>query len=332
MNRSSLRGCSLVVAVSLACATLAHGLLPPEATGEFYVGNYFGDNVLVYGPSGNYLRSFDAGGQLTRPRGIVFVPDGRIYVAGENSNRIFVFNENEEHIDDFSYALPPFALDGPTGMALSNDGLLLYVSSFDNDRIFVFDLDGNYQRDFGHLDLDGPNCVAFDSTGSFYVSSAVNANVLKFGSDEAWIDTFTGLGALSPMSIARNTGDEFYVSGGASNNIVKFDTNGTVLNVITHPNLPGPQGIAFDDRGHFFSSSFSANTIVEFDENDAWVQTITGPELNVPRSIAFLPLEPGPVPTVSGWGLLVSTLLLLTAGTIILRHRPSRNPIEPRFS
>ena len=31
--------------------------------------------------------------------------------------------------------------------------------------------------------------------------------------------------------------------------------------------------------------------------------------------------QPEPIPTVSDWGLVVSAILLLTAGTIIVRHR-----------
>ncbi len=316
-----------VVVLLLGTSAPAVALLPPTQTGDLYVTNFSGNNIAVYDSAGVYQRTLLPAG-LTQPRGIAFAPDGRFFVASQQGNQVFVFDENEVHTGAFAPTAPDPALNGPTGLAISNDGSLLYVSSFNNDSVFVFDLDGNYLRDFGHADLNGPNCVAFDSTGNFYISSALNANVLKFDANEQHIVTFTSLGAISPMSIARNTSDELYVSGGGSSNIVKFDTNGNVLDVITHPDLPATQGIAFDDAGHFFSSSFSQPNILEFDENDDYVRTITDPtNLSVPRSLAFARVKPAPVPTASQWALTAMSLALLTAGTIILRRRPAARSI-----
>lgn len=86
-------------------------------------------------------------------------------------------------------------------MALSNDELL-YVSSFNNDQVVVFGLDGTYIRTFTGGDMNGPNCVAFDSSGNIYVSSAITDNVIKFDAAGSYIRTITE-GQLSlPRSIA----------------------------------------------------------------------------------------------------------------------------------
>jgi len=54
-----------------------------------------------------------------------------------------VFDSKEQFISNFTSA----ELDCPTGMAMSNQGEL-YVCSFNNDQIVVYDLDGNFLRTF----------------------------------------------------------------------------------------------------------------------------------------------------------------------------------------
>jgi hypothetical protein len=153
----------------------------------------------------------------------------------------------------------------------------------------VFDSDGSYVRAFTGGGMNGPNCIAFDSSGNIFVASAITANVIKFDTSEELVTTFTGGGLSSPMGIARDNNDVLYVAGGGSNNIVKFDVDGNYLGEIRHPDLTGPQGVAFDDQGHLFSSSFYQDNVVEFDINGGYVRTITEGGLDIPRSIAFVP-------------------------------------------
>ena len=70
-------------AITLTIAFLvfvAYAILPPERTGNFLVTSFGGDNVAVYGSLGNYIRTFTAPG-LNGPRGIVFAPNNKIYIA-----------------------------------------------------------------------------------------------------------------------------------------------------------------------------------------------------------------------------------------------------------
>ncbi len=94
-------------------------------------------------------------------------------------------------------------------MAVSSSGLL-YVCSFNNDQVVVFDLNGTMLRAFSGGGLHRPNCVALDGGGNFYVSSALTANVIKFDASENFVASFTGGGLSSPMGIAHNTDDVLY--------------------------------------------------------------------------------------------------------------------------
>ena len=87
----------VVIAVAFALSFVADrslAILPPQATGDFYVGNFNGDDIGVYDSNGVFLRTFTAAG-LNGPRGLVFAPNGRLYVASENTSEIFVFDSND---------------------------------------------------------------------------------------------------------------------------------------------------------------------------------------------------------------------------------------------
>ena len=75
----------------LAFGAPVEGDLPPANTGIMYVSNVRGDAVAVFDGTGAYLRSFPAPG-LDGPRGIVVVPEGRLYVASQLSDQIHVFD------------------------------------------------------------------------------------------------------------------------------------------------------------------------------------------------------------------------------------------------
>ncbi len=295
-------------------------ILPPADTGDLYVGNFAGDNVLVYDASGGFLRSFTSP-DLDQPRGIAFGPNEVIYVASQSQNAIHMFDVQENFLGSFN---APDELISPTGMAIGpNDEL--YVGSFNNDQIVVFDLAGNFQRSFTGVGLNGPNCVMFDANDDIYVSSALSAEVLKFDADENYLFSFTASGLSSPMSIARRPGaiERLYVSSGGNDRIYVFDTagNSMVPSFITHPDLSGAQGVALDDQGHLWSCSFFGNTVVEFDDTDTYVQTVTTGGLDTPRSMAFAQFDSGPVPTMSACGMGMMTAMLLSAAAMTIARR-----------
>jgi len=286
----------LLSGIALLFPVHAIAQLPPVSTGGFHVSDFNNDRVAVYDAGGGFLHTSTAPG-LDGPRGIVFAPNGQVYVASQLGNAIYVFDANEQYVTQFTSA----QLSGPTGMAMGPSGEL-YVSSFSNARICVFDLAGAFQRWFTAPGFNTPNCVTFDSGGFIYSSSAATGLVFKFDPTEQFVTSFGAPPPTilsSPMGIARDACDVLHVAGGASHNIVRFTTDGIFLGVITHPDLTGPQGVAFDDRGHLFSASFYQHNVVEFAPGGTYVQTITAGGLNIPRTIAFVPTSD---PAVAPYG------------------------------
>ena len=86
----------LLVLFILSGIGTAQTLLPPLRTGKFYVSSYSADSIAVYDSSGKYIHSFSAEG-LDGPRGIVFAPNNKVYIASQLTDEIYIF-------EDYDYA------------------------------------------------------------------------------------------------------------------------------------------------------------------------------------------------------------------------------------
>jgi DNA-binding beta-propeller fold protein YncE len=78
----------------------------------------------------------------------------------------------------------PGEFNSPTGVAVDESGNV-YVADFGNDRIQIFDDDGEFAAAFnadvaGDGQLDGPADVAVDELGNIFVADFINDRVLKF--------------------------------------------------------------------------------------------------------------------------------------------------------
>ena len=105
----------IISSVILVFIFIAYAILPPERTGNFLVTSFGSNSIVVFDSLGNYLRTFTTGG-LDGPRGIVFAPNSKIYIASQRTDEVFVFDSEEQFITKFTHA----QLDGPTDMAISN--------------------------------------------------------------------------------------------------------------------------------------------------------------------------------------------------------------------
>jgi len=71
------RGVAIAMAIGAAV-----GIAPPASGADLLVANYFGSNILRYdGATGVYKGVFASGGALANPYGIVYGPDGHLYVS-----------------------------------------------------------------------------------------------------------------------------------------------------------------------------------------------------------------------------------------------------------
>ena len=83
--------------------------LTRDADGRIYVGDRFKENVRVYDPDGQYLFHLSgpgrgAGARYLRPTGLLFDPDGRLWVNDVGSYKVFDILEDRA---DYVREIPP---------------------------------------------------------------------------------------------------------------------------------------------------------------------------------------------------------------------------------
>ena len=148
--------------------------------------------ILCFKPDGGLESSFGQD-KLAKPVGIAIDRENRyLYVADADLNKIFVFDVDTYRLirsfgqrSDATLAAGTF--DRPTNLAVDGDSNLYVVDTF-NNRIQVFDADGQFVRIFGRQgNIAGtfmrPKGIAIDADSHVYVVDAEFNNVQVFDSD-----------------------------------------------------------------------------------------------------------------------------------------------------
>jgi DNA-binding beta-propeller fold protein YncE len=227
-------------------------------------------------------------GQLDYPIDLAATPDGTLYVAEINNNRIQKFDSSGAHVTKWgSYGSSDGQFDGPHGIGVSPIGHVYVADSF-NHRVQVFDADGNHLLSWGSLgsspgEFDNPWGVAVDSASNVYVIDRDNSRIQKFdtggnflkewGSGQRGADDY-----ISPLGIAVGPQGDVYISESdplepPSYRIKRFDGNGALLaSWGTGPsgrngrfNLP--KRPAVDPDGNVYVADRLNHRIVKFDKN-----------------------------------------------------------------
>ena len=125
--------------------------------------------VRVFDGRGKFQYSFECDGlDLDEPFNIGFACNdnhGQVYLTDHDSNRVLVFQQNGKFLHEFSSD----TLDGPTGIAATNDGHLV-VSSSSGSKLSIFTTSGECVHEVEDPGLEEPYGVAVDDNGFIYVA------------------------------------------------------------------------------------------------------------------------------------------------------------------
>jgi len=171
-------------------------------------------------------------------------------------------------------------------------GLLIFASIASADNFFVANSgvnsitkydDSGGGSPFTDEFINGPNGLAFDSSGNLYVTT--NANVIrKFGPNGVDLGVFASTGINFAMGLAFDSNGNLYAANFGTNTIEKFGPNGADLGVFA--NVIRPTGLAFDAAGNLHVANFG-NTIERFSPNGIHLLPFTSFFLNNPEGLAF---------------------------------------------
>ena len=122
------------------------------------------------------------------------IRDGKLYMPEAGNHRINVFDLDGNFLylfGDGGNTAPDSAeglLNNPEAAKISADGTKVYVSDLKNDRVQVFDTDGNFlfgwgQTGSGPGQFKAPAGLALDSNDNVYIAEIGNNRVQVFDKD-----------------------------------------------------------------------------------------------------------------------------------------------------
>jgi streptogramin lyase len=124
----------------------ASALTPAVKAQEFVAGHLLAvsnssDEIVEYDATGARLRAFGSGAGLVNPYGAAFGPNGHLYVASYNNDKLLELSAAGTVVKDI--ALP--YTDQPVGVAISPEGNI-YVTGDDSANVVELDPDGAHVR------------------------------------------------------------------------------------------------------------------------------------------------------------------------------------------
>jgi len=158
---------------------LSAALAPPLAAQNLFVSSDDTKSVLEYdGATGAFEGKFARGGGLIEPEGVVFGPDGNLYVSSRSNEVLRYDGEKGNFIGVFASG---HGLFDPAGIAFGGPGNDLFVASGSSDdglqgnQILRFDgATGAFEAVVDPANaagLDDPEAVVFGPDGLLYVAS-----------------------------------------------------------------------------------------------------------------------------------------------------------------
>ncbi len=206
------------------------------APGDVYVANGAGYVSRYSGTTGAFISAF---GSLGQGSGLAFGPDGKLYAASANGNKILKYDPDSGAL--LGTFINSSTLSRPFSIIFGPDKNL-YVSA--NASNVVRKYNGTTGALMGVAATGGgmssPIGLAFDGLGNLLVASSGNQKVLKYNpTNGAFLGEFaTGIGFVSDVRVRSGVA---YVSSAATGRIRRYNVQ-TGLDLGDYGTLPTSSG------------------------------------------------------------------------------------------
>lgn len=166
---------------------------PDAGLGLVYVADGEADLIKVYGPDGDWLRSFggtgSGAGELDFPSAVWVSPAGEVFVGDQNNDRVQVFDRQGGFVRCFGAQGGSNRSFGRIFGIVGDDQGRLFVADGFQGHVRVFDPAGAVLAEIGDLgDLPGqfrtPFGLVIDGHGRLFVTSVNGGRVESFGIDD----------------------------------------------------------------------------------------------------------------------------------------------------
>lgn len=261
------------------------------------VGHEDLDNIFLFDPDGNLLKSFGAG-LFVWPHGMHVDSSGNVWVTdakgdGDRGHQVHKFSPDGELL--MSLGKAGIAGDGmdeftqPSDVLVAPDGSIFVADGHGakgNNRVMKFDADGAFIKTWGSTgkedgEFRDPHALAMDSTGRLFVGDRANNRLQIFDQDGKHLETWTQFGRPSGLFIDHN--DILYAADSESNTTWGMNRgyargisigsafDGWVTMFIPDPN-PDPdnagstaaEGVAVDMDGNIYGAEVGPRQVVKY--------------------------------------------------------------------
>ena len=187
-------------------------------------------------------------------------------------------------------AIEGLQLSRPWG-TIANDSNEIFVSDMNNNRIVVFNENGEFIRSFGQNSLNCPNGVHIDNTGRLFVGNRHDNKILVFGQNGEYISTFHNASSLNePRGLSFDADGNLIVCDAGNKCVRFFSPNGSIFKTIGSGRLRMPFNCVCHNSKVFVSDR-DAHLIKVYSSNGRFLYEFgtygTGDgELNHPTGLA----------------------------------------------
>ena len=192
-------------------------------TGEIiYVVEHTGHRIHKLTTGGEFLGTFgEKGTGIGHPWGINICPEGKVYVADRNNNRIQVFhsdwtlshiiNGNVSGVGGFTY---------PESISFDLSGSV-HLAGYGSNSVTVFTRSGRFVRTYDQSRLKTPRGIVIDSAGYSLVSNCNLAGSLSiFDPSGTFVHSIGGFKYPSGVSVSPD--GSVWVADYGNNRLVKY--------------------------------------------------------------------------------------------------------------
>jgi DNA-binding beta-propeller fold protein YncE len=273
---------------SVAVAGVLILFAPLSFAADLLVSNVGSNTVLRYnGQTGASVGQFvtPGSGGLSAPWGVVFGPDGNLYVSSGLNDRVLRYDGQTGQFVNTFVAAGSGGLDFPTGLAFGPNDNHLYAAN-------GFAANSSVRRYNGQ-------------TGAFinvFATGGISHVVFRYnGSTGASLGVFTSGGGLNdPVGLSFGPDGNLYVASRVTDNVLRFNgqTGAFVDEFVAEGSggLQDPHGLVFGPDGNLYVASQGTSSVLRYDGQtgafiDAFVTAGSG-GLQFPTFLTFFPSDP----------------------------------------
>ena len=204
---------------------------------DLYVVNTNGNTVTEYGnriaTGWSLFDTISIPPSVNKCLGAAVDAYGDVYLAGNQSDNIFVYRTRREVVENLTQDANGFPFTAPGTLVIQGQNIYAGFGSGDSeDAVISYNvgdfLSGNPQEITVYNDNvnTGPTGVAFDAEGNVYISEFYSGTAVKYAPGGGTPLMVIGQNINGPEGIAVAKNRKIYVSNSGSNNISVYKSNG----------------------------------------------------------------------------------------------------------